>query len=183
LINGEETSGVTLFRFTPGIDDGDVIDQTAFSITRDDTIAEVLVKATDSTSSMIERSFLNFLDGTAPYSPQDHNAATFGGLRRPEDGLIDWRLSSRRVHDFVRAQSRPYPGAYTMTKDRRLIRVWRTAEFPFPYSGVPGVVGERTADGPLVACGEGAVIVLEVGLEDSSDRDLTDLGWGSRLMS
>src|SRR2546426_8482331 len=31
--------------------------------------------------------------------------------RRPADGRIDWRQPSRAIYDFIRALTRPYPGA------------------------------------------------------------------------
>jgi methionyl-tRNA formyltransferase len=182
LINGEHTTGVTLFRFGAGVDDGDVIDQARFAILPDDTIAETLAKATEGTATVIERSFLSFLDGTALYIGQDHAAASYGGLRRPEDGQIDWTWPAERVHDFVRAQSRPYPGAYSRTDTGALIRIWRTARFPHPFYGVPGVVGATTVDGPLVACGDGAVVMSDMGIEQGGNQTAR-IEWGTRLVS
>ncbi len=37
--------------------------------------------------------------------------------RTEEDGLIDWRKSSKDIMNFVRAQTRPYPGAYTIVRE------------------------------------------------------------------
>ena len=33
--------------------------------------------------------------------------------RSPEDGIIDWSLPALQIFNFIRAQTKPYPGAFT----------------------------------------------------------------------
>ena len=39
--------------------------------------------------------------------------------RNPADGEINWRLTSRQIYDFIRAQTKPYPGAFTHYEGER----------------------------------------------------------------
>ena len=53
--------------------------------------------------------------------------------RRPEDGVIDWTKTTRQLHDWVRALTHPYPGAFT-TVDGIRVFVWKAR----PWRPVPG---------------------------------------------
>ena len=52
---------------------------------------------------------------------QNHELATYFGKRIPEMGYIDFAKNSEAVINFIRAQSRPYPGAYYYLSDGRKI--------------------------------------------------------------
>ena len=107
---------------------------------------------------------------------------------RPADGRIDWDCPAAVVYDFVRALTRPYPGAFS-TLDGRQWWIWDAAlppdRGPIPDSEPGEVLGPvispvQSACGQLVACGSGAVILLE--LEDAAGnrlrgRALSDQLW------
>src|SRR5205823_10653432 len=81
--------------------------------------------------------------------------------RVPEDGRIDWRRSTRDVHAFVRALSRPYPGAFSALGSEQII-IWRAR--PFRWHRDPeksaGTVLAAFDDGSfVVATGDGALLV------------------------
>jgi methionyl-tRNA formyltransferase len=123
MINGEAKTGVTFFYLNDGVDNGDIIAQERFSIDPSDTCATVYEKATQA-SVKILREFLPLIAaGNAPRIPQDESQATYFPQRKPEDGLIDWSWSAKRIRDFIRAQTRPYPGAFTYLEGKKVI-IW-----------------------------------------------------------
>lgn len=121
VINGEPEAGVSLFHLGDGVDDGDLVAQRAFPIGERDTIREVLERATAASVALAEEFVPALLDGTAPRAPQDHAAATRFPQRSPEDGRIDWSWEPERIRNFIRAQTRPYPGAFTEVGGKRVI--------------------------------------------------------------
>lgn len=123
MINGEKQSGVTLFHFADGVDDGDIVAQKQFPIEPTDTISEVLEKATQASIDIVEEYVPRLADGTAPRNPQDHSKATTVPQRSPSDGLIDWSWDPVRINNFIRAQTKPYPGAFTYVDDKR-VTIW-----------------------------------------------------------
>lgn len=123
MINGEKQAGVTLFHFSDGVDDGDVIAQKSFPIEQGDTIREVLDKATRASVEIVEEYVPRIAAGTAPRTPQDHSSATVVPQRSPSDGLIDWKWDAKRIDNFIRAQTKPYPGAYTLIDGKR-VTIW-----------------------------------------------------------
>jgi methionyl-tRNA formyltransferase len=123
IINGEDKAGVTLFYFDGGVDTGDVIAQQEFPITRDDTIRTVYEKATEASLAVLRDYVPLIRRGAAPRSPQDHSAATQFPQRKPEDGLIDWDKSAEEIRNFIRAQTKPYPGAFTFLNGKKVV-IW-----------------------------------------------------------
>lgn len=123
LINGETETGVTLFHFTDGVDDGDVVAQERFAIEARDTIADLLAKAEAASVRLVTEYVPRLADGTAPREPQDQSAATLFPQRSPQDGRIDWSWDAPRIDRFIRAQTHPYPGAFTDIAGKR-VRIW-----------------------------------------------------------
>ena len=97
--------------------------------------------------------------------------------RRPADGLLDWNQSAKQVYDFVRALTRPYPGAFSfLNKQRWIIQSCALLPDELVSNADPGtVLGSvfspvAEACGQVVACGSGSVVILE--LEESDGRVL-----------
>jgi methionyl-tRNA formyltransferase len=123
MINGERRTGVSLFWFDDGVDTGDVIDQRSFDIDEQDTIAEVVAKASSAAVSLVLDNYDPLAAGTAAATPQDHSSSTTFGPRTPADGEIDWSWPVERIRDFIRAQAHPYPGAFTRIGGK-VVRIW-----------------------------------------------------------
>jgi methionyl-tRNA formyltransferase len=182
VLRGDDHTGISMFYFESGMDTGDIVAQADFPITFYDTIAEVLMKAQQATADLIAQYARQLLEGQAPRKKQRHDLATYVSLRRPEDGRITWGQSALQIYNFIRAQTRPYPGAFTTLPDGRYMRIWRAVPFPYPFYGIPGLVGQRHADGVVVTSGEGAIVVQECQIEGMevipAEKVLT---WGMRL--
>ncbi|MGE0447065.1 MAG: formyltransferase family protein [Vicinamibacterales bacterium] len=154
IINGERETGVSLFHFADGVDDGDIVAQARIPIGPDDTIAEVVARANVAAVGLAARHVPGILAGTAPRMRQAEAEATRVPQRSPADGQFDWvALPSATVHNWVRAQTHPYPGAFTSV-DGLAVRVWRT-RLPreFPETNRPGAHGAGAA-GWRVWCGD-----------------------------
>jgi methionyl-tRNA formyltransferase len=173
IINGEAETGVSLFYFDGGVDTGDLIAQRRIGISADDTIGTVYDRATRASLDLVRECVPLVRAGVAPRVEQDHGAATTFPQRKPEDGLIDWGgLSARQAYDWVRAQTRPYPGAFARLRGER-VTIWR-AELPGAGSSraaaarAPGAieVARGGAGGFGVWCADGRLLnVLEVEAE------------------
>lgn len=169
IINGEPSVGVSFFRFSEGMDEGLLVGQMSVALDRHETIADALDKANELTLVLAARYAQGVADGVVELYPQPDEEPSYCGLRRPEDGLIDWRASADRVHDFIRAQTHPYPGAYTQVDGGEQLRVWRSEPEPRRFYGVPGSVVEVSEAWVVVACGEGAVRLFVVGLDGAAE--------------
>jgi len=129
IINGEKKIGVSFFYFGEGVDNGDIIAQKEVSITKKDNIRTVYKKATKVALKILETYIPLIKKGKAPRLKQNKNKATYFPQRKPEDGLIDWNKSSWEIYNFIRAQTKPYPGAFFLNKKGKKIKVWASQLF------------------------------------------------------
>ena len=129
VLHGETETGATLHEMNVKPDNGPIIDQFAVPILPDYTAAEVFDKVVVAAEIVLWRALPSLIDGSAQPIQQDLSLGAYFGGRRPEDGRIDPAASAAQLHNFVRALSRPYPGAFADTTAGRLI-VWRTRLVP-----------------------------------------------------
>jgi len=123
MINGETKTGLSFFYLDGGTDTGDIIAQEEIEINRDDHIKDILEKVTDAALKIIKTYVPLLANGNAPKLKQNENEATYVPQRKPEDGEIDWTRSSEEIYNFIRAQSKPYPGAFTIINGKK-IKIW-----------------------------------------------------------
>ncbi|HJS42793.1 MAG TPA: methionyl-tRNA formyltransferase [Gemmatimonadales bacterium] len=190
IIRGERSSGNTLMWLAEGVDEGDIIAQRAFPITPYDTCATLYAQVAASNREMLLELLPRLLQGERPGRPQERGTEPVLPRRKPVDGRINWDAPAREVYDFVRALTRPYPGAFSVLDGTRWC-IWDAALLPDlgppPIAGVqpgevlgPVVSPGASACGQLVACASGAVILLE--LEDENGtvlhgRALSEQPW------
>ena len=166
-INGETRTGVSFFYFADAVDDGDIIGQESFEIAFEDDIAALVQKASRASVDLIKQYVPALANRNAPRVKQDHTQATVVPQRKPEDGLIDWQAcSARQAYDWIRAQTRPYPGAFTFLGPEK-VTIWKAGlhqglnrcELP------AGAIVDDTPEGFGVCCADGQVLsVKEIGL-------------------
>ncbi len=165
ILNGERRLGVSFFVLSEGMDDGELVDQRYFELATHEDIADAIGKANQLVAAMLGDFVPRWQAGKVPRRPQEQGPVSYCGMRTPEDGLIDWRAASETVHNFVRAQARPYPGAFSRLADGRVVRFWKSEIEPRQFYGVPGAVVDVAPDTITVACGTGALRVLRAELD------------------
>jgi methionyl-tRNA formyltransferase len=172
VINGERVSGVSLFHLTDGVDEGDIISQAEFAIAPDHDIRDVLRSAEAASLKVMGTGLSALASGNTKARPQNHERATYVSQRRPEDGNILWdRMTAEEVYNWVRAQTHPYPGAFSFVGGRR-VRIWQAAVSREPSPGVaPGEFGLGK-----VGCVDGKCVALQkVQLDDGEDLTGSEL--------
>ena len=193
IIRGERESGNTLMWLAEGVDEGDIIAQRSFPVTPYDTCATLYAQVAATNREMLLELLPKLLRGERPGRPQERGDEPILARRRPADGRVTWDGPAGTVYDFVRALTRPYPGAFS-TLDGKKWLIWEAALPPdLGPIGEPGeVLGPivspaPSACGQLVACGSGALILLDV--EDESGtrlrgRQLSEQHWtGKRFQT
>lgn len=173
ILNGEAETGVSLFRMEPDLDTGGLAAQERFPLGPDDSIADALAKAETAILKALRAVLPGLIAGQVDWRAQA-GEPTYCSMRKPSDGLIDWTLQAAAVHNAIRAQTRPYPGAFALREGRKLF-AWSSARVEAPYSGFPGQVVEVGPHGAIVACGRGAVRLLEVEPEGGTPLDAMEI--------
>lgn len=163
LIEGKERFIMHLFLIKPGIDDGDVFDTEMFDITPYDDIETLYFKYSIVYRKMLERSLPKLMRGEVNVVPQLGEPSHYP-KRTPDDGRIDFENQDvHAIYNFVRAQTRPYPGAYT-DLDGQKVHIWRARVFDtrltYPEKGY-GEVVERFGSRFVINCRGGLLLVDE----------------------
>ncbi|MBB4278591.1 methionyl-tRNA formyltransferase [Rhizobium mongolense] len=156
ILRAEQTTGSTLFWLDDGVDSGPILLQRVFDVADNETARSLYEKHLLNIREMVPQAVRMVESGNAPRNPQDDEKASYCARRRPEDGLIDWRLPAADILRFIRAVGDPYPGAFTHSGSER-IYIDAADLFPNPdrYIGLPGQIQTVSATGFLVMCGDG----------------------------
>ena len=121
MINGEKETGISFFYLEEGVDEGDIIAQKKIPIRRNDTIKDMLTKVENSSLDILKEYMSQIADNIAPRIPQNHEKASLFPQRKPEDGEINWDWDNQKIKNFIRAQTKPYPGAFTIINGKKII--------------------------------------------------------------
>jgi methionyl-tRNA formyltransferase len=162
ILSGLARTGVTLFEIVDGTaDSGPIVGQVEIPIASDETATTLYDKIAGAHVELIRRCVPLLVAGEAPRAPQDPRRASAWPKRTPADGIIDWDTRALYLYDWVRAQTRPYPGAFTFLGEDKVI-VWRARPLAIEVDAPGGTIVDERTDGPVVACGEGALLLEEV---------------------
>ncbi len=163
ILRGETVTGNTMMYLDVGTDTGDIVDQRRVPIGPDDTCATVYGSVAEVGAAMLRDHLPGLLSGTAPRRPQGPPDGQNLPKRTPEMGVTAWARPARAVHDWIRALTQPYPGAFTHWNGRKVM-LWRSAP-PVgadPDVGLPGEVLVCAEDGVWVATSSGRLLVTAV---------------------
>jgi len=121
LIHGLDETFVTMIYYGNKVDAGDIIGEYKIAIDKNDT-SKILLGKCEKTVIELSRKYLNkLIEGTAPRIPQDDSRAFFTKRRNDKDDEIHIdKLNPIEIHNFIRALSDPYPGAYIKYKKYKI---------------------------------------------------------------
>ena len=161
LIEGKCRFIMHLFLMNPDIDDGDIIEIQDFDITEFDDIETMYFKYGLVYKQLLLKKLPAILKGSFS-TIQQKGVPSFYPKRNAEDGLIDWEeLDIWQIYNFVRAQTRPYPGAFAKIGEN-LIRIWKCRPFDtrIRFDGTMyGTVVEKFSGKLLIQCRGGLLLV------------------------
>lgn len=155
ILNGDDTSGVTLIKLDEGMDTGPIIAQREASVYPDDTTERLTRRLFEHGATLLIDTLPQWAGGDIVPSPQDEKRATVTRRLSKKNGEIDWMHSAPEIERQIRAYY-PWPGSYTRWNGKQLKII---TAFAVPGSTLePGVVF-RLAD-RRVAVGTGGGIIL-----------------------
>ncbi|MFD4573299.1 methionyl-tRNA formyltransferase [Streptomyces sp. NPDC058417] len=182
LINGEDRVGVTAHRMNAELDAGDVLVQRAVPVGPTDTATDLFHRTVDLIGPLVRESLDLIASGrdAGQWQPQDRSKASFFHKRAAEDSRIDWRWPAERLERLVRAQSDPYPNAFTYHRGERL-RIVAAGVSEGRYGGTPGRIFIREGDGVVIVAGPDAhsgqsrgLLVRRVRTDDGTEHAAHD---------
>ncbi len=179
LLDGQEKTGVTIFKMNEKVDAGEIIYQKELKIKPDDdyiTLRQRLVKQGINT---LIKSIDLIGNNKYELKPQNPAKATFSNRLTKATGEIDWHRSAESIRNLIRATVR-WPGAYTFYKNI-LIKIIK-AELVFDAAfEEPGVISEINKSGIVVVAGNNALKITELKPQGKRQMDAWSFACGYRL--
>jgi methionyl-tRNA formyltransferase len=163
LINGEREVGVTAHRMDAEFDMGDILVQRSVPVGPTDTATDLFHRTVELIGPIVRDALQQIESGTASWVEQDRSRAGFFHKRPVRDSRIDWNWPAEELERLVRAQSDPYPNAFTHHRGER-VRIVNAAVSRARYGGTPGRIFIREGDGVVIVAGADARSGLRHGL-------------------
>jgi methionyl-tRNA formyltransferase len=171
IMAGDAETGVCIMQMEAGLDTGPVLLRKALTIGAEETAAELHDRLSALGAAAIVEALRDL--GTLLPEPQPEEGVTYAAKIDKAEAAIDWTGDAEEIGRTIRGLS-PFPGAWTMADGKRvkLLRVRAGVG-----SGAPGTV---LADAQI-ACGSGALMLIEVQPEGKSPMSAEEWLRGARL--
>lgn len=164
VIGGDAETGVTIMRVVKALDAGPMLARVRIPIGDADTTTTIEAVLATRGAELLVATLNDIEHGRATETPQDDTQVSYAPKLTKAEGLVDWHRPARDIHNLVRGLW-PWPHAYAYLDGTRFI-LHRSRLSPRPAGAAPGtILAASAADGLHVACGDGAVEIIDLQLE------------------
>ena len=177
VLDGEKETGITTILMDEGIDTGDILLKKTIKIDTDETSGSLFDKLKALGAETILETLDELEKGSITPTKQGESPTAYAKMLTKAMGLIDFTRSAKELDCFVRGMD-PWPSAYTLLAGKTL-KLWKVRAVE--KSGKAGSVIDIDKESFTIACGEGAIEVLEVQLEGKKRMSAGDFLKGSTL--
>jgi len=137
LLNGDQETGVTIFKLSSKVDSGNIILQKKYLINDRDNFSSLYTYLSQAGANLLIRSIELIKTTQAEYIPQDISSndkkpILYAKKIKTEDCMIKWDSGSTQINNQIRAFSRK-PGAFTYLNNKK-IKILEASIFKDKYS-------------------------------------------------
>ncbi len=111
ILAGDRQTGITIMKMEAGLDTGPMLRQQAIPIEPEDTGGSLFEKLSELGAELLLQTLPGYLSGEILPHPQPEEGASYFGMIKKEDGLLDFTLPAADLERKIRAFS-PWPGTY-----------------------------------------------------------------------
>ena len=178
IMAGDAETGMMVMRMDEGLDTGPVALVERVAIGADMTAGDLHDRLMTVCASLMAEALARLEAGTLAFAPQAAEGVTYAAKIAKPEARVDWSRPAAEVHNLIRGLS-PFPGAWCeapvggRTERLKLLRS-TLAE----GAGVPGGILD---DRLTVACGTGAVRLVEVQRAGSRPAAAPDFLRGAKI--
>jgi methionyl-tRNA formyltransferase len=159
IMAGDAETGVMVMKMDVGLDTGDVAMAERIGITDAITVADLHDALAPIGADLMVRAMAALERGALELARQSDEGVTYAAKIEKAEAHIDWERPAREVLRHIHGLS-PFPGAWSeVPVDGAPVRLKILRVEPAVGAGVPGTVLD---DQLAVACGAGAVRILEL---------------------
>ena len=156
IMTGDNGTGVMVMKMAESLDTGPVAMADRVPIGPDMTAGELRDELATRGARLTAIALAALERGSLQFTPQSTEGVTYANKIEKSETRIDWAKSWTEVHNHIRGLS-PFPGAWFEAADIGRVKVLRSTKAE--GAGKPGqILNDRLT----VACGDGAVRLVEV---------------------
>lgn len=159
IMNGEETTGVTIMEMIKKMDAGGIYAQASVPIRSTDDVGDLFQTLSSVGRQLLLDTLPNIINGQLQPTPQVESEATFSPNITREQEAVDWGKTASEIDCQIRGM-RPWPIAFTMHEATRW-KLWAARPVEETTNDVPGTIVKRTKKELWIACGSGTILALE----------------------
>jgi methionyl-tRNA formyltransferase len=161
ILNGETKTGITTMKMVRALDAGDILLQESLTIDPDETVGTLHDRLCQLGSDLLVRTLAAYNDGSIHPIPQDEAKVSFAPPIIDSDQRVQWKNSAQTIKNQIRGLN-PWPVAYAMYQNQ-VWKLWQAKVSSTNASkGSVGEILELNAEGILVQCGEGQLLLTEI---------------------
>lgn len=158
---GLKQSASTFFFMDKGVDSGEILSQKNFNISHTDDAKTLYDKMIKIALVQIKEFLPKLEKKTYQTIKQNHEISNSWRKRVKADGQIDFRMSSKKIYNLVRALTKPYVGAHISYKEKEII-IWKVKIIENKQNNYEcGKVLDINKNKILVKTSDGAIEIIE----------------------
>ncbi len=157
---GDSETGITIMQMDAGLDTGDMLMVERLPIAAGDTTASLHDRLAALGGRLVVEALEAAACGGLQRTPQPAEGVTYAHKIEKAEAAIDWRAPAAQIERRVRAFD-PFPGA-SFGCGGETVKLWQARVVPSAAGAVPGQVLEAAGGRVVVACGNGALELLQV---------------------
>src|SRR5574344_2537492 len=173
IMDGYNTTGVTIMYMAPGMDDGDIIEQKEIPIEENDTYHSLHDTLRILGRDLLMATLPSIINGTNKRIKQNDIDVTYGFNIKREDEHISYDKTTRQIYNQIRGLNN-HPGAYSIY-DSKILKVWASRiSDNYEVVGLPGEITNIYKDGFGVKTTNGEIVITEVQPEGKKQMRAVD---------
>lgn len=170
---GDTQSGVCLMQMEKGLDTGPVLLSIATDISNEDTGGSLHDRLSALGAEVLSDGLKLLRAGIKPVPLiQSGTGATYAHKLDKQEAKLDWSRPASDLSNKIRAFN-PWPVCEAQVNGERL-RIHRATPVPVPHKQTPGTILMANQNGLDIACGDGALRLLQVQREGGRTISIAD---------
>ena len=179
LMNGDKTTGVSVFQIEKKVDTGKIITQAKIDIDKNDNYEILSNKLSKVGAGALVEALNNLEEGEVDYNKQDKSLVTKAPKISKEMLRIQWDWPAAKINNWVRGLS-PKPGMVAIFQNKRT-KILKTLVLDDKMKRASGKIKAATNSSLEIYTGRGLISILELQQEGKKCLPIDQFLRGTRI--
>lgn len=179
IIDGEQETGLTIFRLQKEIDTGAIAFQIKMPIFEDETAGELHDRMMEKGPDLVMKTINAIINGNLILTRQNDELASSAPKIFTENCEINWNVRCAKLHNFIRGLS-PYPGAWTRIEGKT-IKILRAEKIKTDNPKNPGTLETDNKSFIDIHASDGKIRIKELQMAGKNKMDVKTLLNGYKI--